>query len=133
MNTRKAKPNLSQRTSLAEWVAAALGLVLTVSVVSYTLWDGLTEDDGPPHLTATAGKVVRTGSNFVLPIILRNSGPSTAADVEVVGVLSRLGQSAEERHATFAYAPGNGEAHGGLVFENDPTHAVLTIQGFADP
>lgn len=133
MPTRKAKPTLAQRTSLSEWIAAALGLILTATVVGYTLWDGLTEDHGPPHLTATAGEVVRTGSNFVLPVILRNSGPATAADVEIVGVVSKPGQSPEQRHATFAYAPGNGETRGGLVFESDPTDAVLTIQGYADP
>ncbi|WP_091737681.1 hypothetical protein [Phenylobacterium immobile] len=133
MAARKPPPSLAQRTSVAEWAAAAAGLVLTILVVGYTLWEGLSEREGPPRLSAVAEQAVQAGQTYVLPVVVRNAGPATAADVEVLAVLARPGLAPEERRATFAYVPGNGEARGGLVFEQDPTGAVLTVQGFADP
>jgi uncharacterized protein (TIGR02588 family) len=133
MVARKAPPTLAERTSIAEWIAAGLGLILTLIVIGYTLYEGLNGQDGPPQLSAAAEPAVRAGPGYVLPIIVRNASPATAADVEVLGVLERPGQPPEERRASFPYVPGQGEARGGLVFDHDPTGAVLTVQGYADP
>ncbi len=135
MAARKPPPSLADRTPAAEWIAATLGLVLTLVVVGYTAWEGLTEDGGPPRLTVRVAASTPAGAGYVLPIVVRNDSHATAAQVEVRGVLRQAGISPEERRATFAYVPGRGEARGGLVFQHDPGSGELevTVEGFADP
>lgn len=132
---RRPRPSLAARTPIAEWVAATLGLLLTLSVVGYTVWEGLTEDHGPPRLSVSAEAATRTGAGYLLPIVVRNRSHATAAQVEVRGILRVAGEPPEERRASFAYVPGRGEARGGLIFQQDPAGARidLTVDGYADP
>jgi uncharacterized protein (TIGR02588 family) len=128
-------PGLLERTPIAEWVAAALGLLLTLGVIGYLVWDGLRERDAPPDLSVIAGAPAQVGQGFVVPVTVRNDSPATAADVEVLGVLEQGGVVIEERRASFAYVPGDGEATGGLVFSRDPRAYRLRLEaeGYADP
>jgi len=134
---RKPAPrrSLIARTPVAEWAAAALGLVLTLSVIGYSLWEGLIGDKGPPHLEVEAQAPKALARGHVVPIVLRNASHATAAAVEVRGVLEQAGAVIEERRATFAYVPGGGEARGGLVFERDPKMFTLRVaaEGYEEP
>ena len=135
MAARKPPPSLADRTPVAEWAAAALGLAMTLGVVGYTLWEGLAEDHGPPRLTVSAEPATPDGATHVVPIVVRNDSHATAAQVEVRAVLRSAGGVSEERRASFAYVPGRGEARGGLVFQQDPTGAKLdlSVEGYAEP
>ncbi|HEY8572756.1 hypothetical protein [Phenylobacterium sp.] len=127
--------SIAERTPLAEWVAAALGLALTLAAVGYLAWEGLTDDRTPPNLSVTAGAPQRADAGFTLPVKVRNSSFETAADVEIVGRLSAGGQLVEERRTHFSYVPGKGEAGGGLVFQHDPSSGQLELraEGYAEP
>lgn len=129
---KKAEP---LRTPVAEWIAAGLGLTLTLAVLGYSLWEGVTGAKGPPVLTVTSGRVVATESGYVTPIRVRNTGGETAASVEVRGELALAGQPPEERRATFAYVPAGGEIAGGLVFTHDPREErlALSVEGYETP
>lgn len=135
MAPRKPRPSLADRTPIAEWIAAGLGLILTLAVIGYMLWEGMTERSAPPHLTVTAASATRTGDTYVLPVVVRNLSHSTAADVEVLGVLRQTEGPPEERRARFTYVPGKGEARGGLIFRSDPAAGDLdlSVDGFAEP
>ncbi len=129
------KPGLVQRTPIAEWVAAALGLALTAAVIGYSLWEGLAGDDGPPALKVEAWPPEAVAGGHVVPLVVRNDSHATAAAVEVRGVLEQGGVAIEERRAVFAYVPGGGEARGGLVFERDPRAYALRVaaEGYEEP
>lgn len=129
---KKAEP---VRTPVAEWIAAGLGLALTLAVLGYSLWEGVTGAKGPPVLTVASGRVVATESGYVTPIRVRNTGGETAASVEVRGELALAGQPPEERRATFAYVPAGGEIAGGLVFTHDPREGrlALSVEGYEAP
>ncbi len=135
MAPRKPKPSLAERTPIAEWTAAGLGLALTLSVIGYTLWEGTMERDGPPRLSVTAEPAVKMGATHVVPIVVQNASHATAAQVEVRGVLNVAGAPPEERQASFTYIPGRGEARGGLIFRADPAlgRLDLSVEGFAEP
>lgn len=137
MAPRKPRKTLRERTPIAEWVAAGLGLAITLGLFGYTLVEGLAPEQGPPRLSVTSDEAaVRTDDGYVLPIVVRNASHATAADVEVLGVLEPGGQASQERrHARFTYVPGRGEVHGGLVFQSDPRSAdvQLSVEGYADP
>lgn len=135
MAARKPQQKLSQRTPVAEWIAAALGLTLTLGLVGYTIWEGVTADPGPPSLSVSVEPATRSRTGYVVPIVVRNASHATAAQVEVRGVLRRPGEAPEERHATFSYVPGRGEARGGLIFEADPATSPpdVSVDGWEDP
>lgn len=135
MAARKPKETLTQRTPLAEWTAAALGLMLTLGLVGYTIWEGVTADPGPPRLSVSALPATRSGTGYAVPIVVRNASHATAAQVDVRGVLRRPGEAPEERHATFSYVPGRGEARGGLIFQADPATSPpdVSVEGWEDP
>lgn len=137
MAARRPAERIADRTPLAEWVAATLGLLLTMSVIGYSVWEGLTQTKGPPRfsVSVSAEAATATTAGYVVPIVVRNESHATAAQVEIRGVLRRAGAPPEERHASFAYVPGRGETRGGLVFQGDPAGAEmdLTVEGFADP
>lgn len=129
------KKSLAERTPIAEWTAAAIGLTLTAAVVGYSLWEGVSGEGGAPALVLEAGEPAAAGGGFVMPVTLRNESETTAASVWIVGVLERDGRPVETRRAVFDYAPGKGEVRGGLVFQNDPAAHVLrlAVEGFQEP
>lgn len=134
--TAKRKASASaQRRPLLEWIAAGLGLALTLSVVGYCLWEGLTAERGHPILSVVVKEITPAGDLYVVKIRVRNAGFSAAAAVEVTGTIEGAGAVVEEHSTTFAYVPGQGSAEGGLVFHTDPRAGslVLRAQGYADP
>ena len=135
---RRPDRSATQRTaptSPLEWVAAGIGALLTLGVIGYSLWEGLSGRPGPPVLQVEAQAPVDVPGGHVVPLVVRNDSHATAAAVEVRGVLEQAGQAVEERRATFAYVPGSGEARGGLVFERDPAAFTLRVsaEGYEEP
>lgn len=135
MAAPKPRPGLRERTPIAEWVAAALGLILTVAMLGYFVREAVTDQEGPPLLVVSRGAATPTDGGFVVPVIVSNRGDATAADVEILGALERGGQVIEERRLSFSYVPAGGEARGGLLFQANPTDGRLEItpEGFAEP
>lgn len=133
--SKKARPTLVQRTPIAEWLAAGLGLVLTLAVIGYLLAEALRDRAGPPSLSVRAERAERTQGGYVLPLVVINSSHATAGGVEVRGTLEQNGEVVEERRVTFAYVPGRGEARGGLIFQHDPhrLQVRLVAEGYEDP
>lgn len=130
--TAKARAKTApQKRPVLEWIAAGLGLVLTVSVVGYCLWEGLTAERGHPILSVAVKEITPAGDLFLVKIRVRNAGFSAAAAVEVTGEI----EGGEQHSTTFSYVPGQGSAEGGLVFRTDPRQAPLQLraQGYADP
>lgn len=130
-----AKAPVKSKTPIAEWIAAALGGGLTLGVIGYTVFEGVTAGDGGPELTVETQAVERSGESYLVPIVVSNGSHATAAAVEIRGTLSAGGSLIEERHVVFTYVPGKGEARGGLTFEHDPKGYVLSVtpEGYAEP
>ena len=125
----------SKPAPLAQWIAAALGLLLTLAVLGYSLWEGLTQQPRPPQLSITAAAPVPGPGGFIVPLTVSNASDETAASVEVRGRIEQSGAVVEERRAAFAYVPGRGEARGGLVFAQDPRSGrlVMSVEGYEAP
>lgn len=129
------RPGLIERTPIMEWIAAALGVLLTVGMLAYLLREGLSERNGPPVLTVATEPPVAAGGGFVVPVVVRNASSATAAAVEIRGTLEQGGRVVEERRLSFTYVPGGGEARGGLVFQHDPRGGRLSVipEGYEEP
>lgn len=129
------KTSVRARTPVAEWIAAAIGGAMTLGVIGYTVFEGVTAGDSHPRLQVEADAPRRSGAGYVVPIVVSNDAHGTAAAVEVRGTLSAGGTVVEERRVVITYVPGKGEAHGGLLFERDPRGYLLSVtpEGYEEP
>ncbi|HVG49175.1 MAG TPA: hypothetical protein VM899_13700 [Rubellimicrobium sp.] len=123
-------------TPLLEWVAGAIGAILTLTLLGVLAWQAWTHPgDVPPEVTVRLEEVLPVQGGFVARIAGVNASPETAAAVEVEGMLSREGEEVETAHATLDYVPGNSEKRGGLFFAEDPREGDLRLRalGYQEP
>jgi uncharacterized protein (TIGR02588 family) len=135
MSRKPVRKSLKERTPIAEWTAAGLGLALTLGVIGYSVWEGLSSGSDRPSLSIEVGAAEPSGGRYLAPITLRNDAHATAAAVEVRGVLRAGDAVVEERRTVFTYVPGKGQARGGLVFDHDPRAYDLRVtpEGYEEP
>lgn len=135
MARKPARKSLIERTPVAEWTAAGIGLALTAGVIGYSLWEGLASGDDRPSLSVEVAAAEPSGGRHLVPIAVRNDAHATAAAVEVRGRLMAGDTVVEERRTVFTYVPGKGQARGGLVFDRDPAGYELKVtpEGYEEP
>jgi uncharacterized protein (TIGR02588 family) len=115
---------------VAEWIAAALGLLLILFVVGHGLWEGLAVPRTPPELAVRAAAPVAVNGGWRVDVTVRNAGRRTAAAVEVSGALA----GGEQVGTVFDYVPAQGETTGSLMFRGDPrTGLAVAVEGWTDP
>jgi uncharacterized protein (TIGR02588 family) len=103
------------RRPAVEWIAAGLGLVLTLGMLGFIGWQAVNmPKQATPQIEVRVASVTRSGAGHVVEIRVANASPESAAGVEVEGILSRTGKPDERSSATFAYVPGGSEVRGGL-------------------
>lgn len=128
MTTRPHAPAL-------EWIAAALGLIVTLALLAIIGRDALQGSEGTPVLEASAGETRRVAGGSVVDFTVANRAPAAAASVEVEGVLTLPGEESETSVATLDYVAGNSEARGAMMFSGDPSAGGLKVRvrGFTEP
>ena len=121
--------------SPAEWAVAALGGILLAVMIGYMIYVGATQADGPPEIVLQETGARPAGDAFVVEIVARNRGDSTAAALNISGALMEGDTVVEESKATIDYLPKQSEREAGLYFTKDPARyrLVLRPEGFAAP
>jgi uncharacterized protein (TIGR02588 family) len=121
--------------SIAEWAAAALGLLLVLGSLGVLGWEALRGEEGPPAISFEVRGVERRGESFVLKFAVFNSGPQTAADLHVSGTLKEGGQEVERSEMVFDYVPSESSRQAGLFFTRDPRGLELEMraEGYQRP
>ncbi len=94
------------------------------------LYDAFDEDT-LPQLKAQAGPITLVNGRYLVQIIVRNHGGSSAAAVNVQGTLKRDGKTIERSSTTFDYVPAHSNAKGGLFFTQDPRAYELQLEAKA--
>lgn len=115
---------------LLEWVASAIGLLLTLgvmAVIARDAFNGSAEMAPDIEVAVTSVQPVRTG--FMLEFEARNLSPVTAAQVMIEGKLP----DGETSTATIDYVPGRSARRGGLFFAQHPRGAEVRALGYQDP
>lgn len=142
MNDKKNKPekdseteNAPKQPSALEWLTAALGALLIVSVLGFTVYRSATKESDPPIFSFEATSIKPSGDKFLVTFKIKNIGDETAAQVLVEGELKRADEMIETSSATITYAPSHSEREGGLVFtENPQNHSlVFKAKGYEKP
>lgn len=121
--------------SAAEWVIAAVGLVLVVGVIATLSIEALRDTGRPPSITVDVLSTTSVEGGYVVELSVLNDGDETAADVTIVGQLTVGGDALEEHEMALDYVPPHSARRGGIFFSNDPTTGTLTFQpeGYQKP
>ena len=123
-------------TSPLEWIAAALGALIALSLLGVLGWEAAAgTNGGPPELTVRALRAVPAAHGFVVEVEVRNRADPTAAAVGIEGVLKRGYADVETSRATIDYVPGRGRRRVGLLFTRDPAVHRLELRatGYQEP
>lgn len=101
----------------AEWVVAALGLVLTAGLLAFLLWSAVDGPRRPPDIAVVVDSVVRLESGWLTFVTAKNDGDETAADVTLEGV---IGGDEQRSTAVLDYLPPRSSRTAVLMFSSDP-------------
>ena len=130
--SRKAQP----KEPLLEWVAAGIGLVLTLLIIVVIGREALSdESEAVPAIEVRAVSLAQASAGFVVEVEATNRSGATAAAVQIEGELSSGGAAAETSSLTFDYVPGHATRKGGLFFRKDPRKHELELRalGYQEP
>jgi uncharacterized protein (TIGR02588 family) len=122
-------------TSLLEWIAGGIGLLLLLLVFGVIGREALFGDRSPPAVLVERVSAEAVPGGYLVRIRVRNEGGSSAAQVVVEGELTRPGAEPETGEATFDYVPQGSSREGGLFFTSDPADGQLALRakGYVEP
>ncbi|HTU09777.1 MAG TPA: hypothetical protein VMG08_02670 [Allosphingosinicella sp.] len=124
MAKAKAKP------PLLEWLASAIGLLLTLGVMAAIARDAFNGSaELAPDIDVVARAPEQLGGRWLVRFEAHNRAPTTAAQVQIEGTLP----GGETSVATIDYIPGRSTRGGGLVFSQRPDGVRLRPLGYQDP
>lgn len=137
-NAEPQAPNEMQDTSpppLAEWIVAALGLVLLCATLGYLGWHALSDGSQVPDPAVRVIGIEGQPGRWVVRVRVTNQSPATAAHLRIEGVLRRGAEEVERSAIEFQYLPGRSSVQGGLFFQRDPRQLQLELvaKGFEEP
>lgn len=118
-----------------EWVVAAIGAMLVLGAIGYLVYFAETTPMSLPVIVLEQEPTARSGAGYVVVVTVTNEGGTTAAAVEIEGMLSRGGVELETAATTLDYVPRFSTRQAGLFFSSDPRDGVLTLRalGYAEP
>lgn len=127
--------NTDAKPPIWEWILAAIGLVMVISVIGSMLYRAATQDKSPPNLEVVVTAVTATASSHHVEFEVKNTGNRSAAAVIVEADLLKGGQSVETSTAALAYVPANSVRSGGLYFSRNPNDLELKMRvtGYEKP
>jgi uncharacterized protein (TIGR02588 family) len=131
---RRDNPN--QSAVILEWVAGAVGLVLTLALIGFIGWEAFTRSEGVvPQVRVTLEEIRPIEDGYLAKIVAHNATGQTAQGVEIEGTLMQGGQEVEKSTVTLDYIPGGSDAQAGLYFTRDPSAGELQLRalGYAQP
>ena len=130
------KGQQQQGPSLLEWIAAALGLLVTTGLLVFLgLEAAQSGSSQPPLLNVRPVAVTNQAGGYVLEVQVANRSGQTATAVNIEGELSRGGRAVETSSAILDYVPAHSERKAGLMFSEDPRKLQLKLRptGYAEP
>jgi uncharacterized protein (TIGR02588 family) len=129
MTASRGKAAKGQNTPLLEWIAAGLGLLLTLGMLAIIGQEALRGDSSQlPAIEVRVARVVPAPSGFLVEIVANNRSGGTAAAVQIEGMLKSGETEIEAASLTLDYVPGHAERKGGLFFTRDPRLYQLEVR-----
>ena len=123
-------------TPLLEWIAAGIGLLLTLGILGSISWEAVKGGgEAAPAIEVTVERVTPVAAGYVVEVRARNHSPATAAAVQIEGELDKGSAEPVTSSATIDYVPGESDRRAGLFFTDDPRAHKLEVRalGYAKP
>lgn len=118
-----------------EWGMATICAAMVVGIIAFLVHQAMIRSEDGPEITITATTTRPAGPGFVVEFVAENTGDSTAANVEIEGILTGPDGVAEEAGVTLNFLPSGSSRRGGLVFDANPADHDLQLaaRGYTDP
>lgn len=121
---------------LLEWIAAGLGLAVTLGLVGFVGWQAFTASNGGelPHVVVETGAIEGYDGGWVIEITARNLSARTAAGVVIEGTLRQEDRTLQST-VTLDYLAGDSTRKAGLFMPADPRSGEFTVRagGYVAP
>ena len=116
-----------------EWLIFVLSSIIVFSMATYLIFLAFTLGNEPPEMTAELGKPVRQRTGYAIPLTLKNSGDTTAQDVQVTVRIE--GSQPEEIQVEVDYVPRRSRRLAWARLKSDPQGRRMTahVTGYAEP
>ena len=124
---------MTMKKNRLEWSVFGISLVLIATVVGLLLYEHFTTGRGPADLAVTLGEAVASTGGYAVPVDVRNSGGTSAEDVQVS--VSLRGAAAEAAGVTLPYVPYRSQRRAWVMFDRDPSAGTLEarVLGYRQP
>jgi len=111
-----------------EWSVFAIGLTLTLTLLSYLTYLGLRRGEQPPAFKVTVSSPEKVPDGYQLRVDVYNQGDITAQSVQV-----EVENSDEKAQFQIDFVPEHSSAKGWVVFGKEPDHPKGRVVGFTSP
>jgi uncharacterized protein (TIGR02588 family) len=117
-----------------EWIVFAASGMLIAGVVGVLVYGAATGGNRPPSLSITRGTAENTAGGFALPLEVRNTGDTTAEDVQIEVTLT-IGSETERSEAELPFVPHRSHRRVWVTFKNEPARGRLDarVLGYREP
>lgn len=130
--SRRQDKQKDSGTPVLEWIAAGIGLVLTLAMLGFIGWQAWkSEGEEVPGIEIHVQRIVPAAGGWVVEIAAQNVSAATAAAVQIEGELIKDGRVLATSQVTLDYVPGNSERRGGLLFREDPRAHDLEMRALS--
>jgi uncharacterized protein (TIGR02588 family) len=103
-----------------EWAVFLLGLILTMSILVYLVYQSLNYTTGTPQLVLDYTREPGTYEANRYHVVLRNTGHETAEAIKVELALRRNGQVLERAELDIDFCPRQSQREGWMSFTSPP-------------
>lgn len=115
--------------SIAEWTTLAISAVILIALIGGITWLYFRGAERPATIVVEPqmDQLREEDSGYYLPVIIHNSGDTTAASAVVQGELDTGSGQPETAEITIDFLDGDEEVAGTFVFRSDPRSGELTV------
>ena len=113
---------------LAEWIVAAVGLILVAGTIGFLVYQAIKGETLPPDVVVKVDSIAPVGSGYLVTFRAINQGEMTAEGLVVEGKLMQGEMSIETGETELDYVPSRSEVKGGIFFTRDPRQFELQLQ-----
>lgn len=108
-----------------------------LATTGYLTYRGVTAPQGPPSVHLEVQRIEPVEGGYVVVVEARNTGGTTAAQLEVQGELLSGGRVLDVDGFVIDYLPPDSVRRGGLMFESDPRAPGVELRvepaGYSEP
>ncbi len=110
-----------------EIVIASLGFIIVIYILSFTIYEALSDDKVPPSIQIKHEKITKVESGYLVSLLIINLGDETAQNLIIEGNLKSGENEIEKSIFTLDYLPSHSSKEAGIYFQKNPSFYKLTI------